>query len=107
MNLQHKIAKISALAMILALPLLLSGCGSKPAPVPAQNTNTPIDQTSGNNGGLTPADQASGTEPLDNAPQNVKEIKNDADINNILNNLNSDDKSNNIKSVDENDINQF
>lgn len=105
MKLQTNTAKFFALAMILALPLFLAGCG--PKPVATDNNNGTIDSTAGQNTGLTPSDESTGTVPSGDEPQNVRTINNDADIENILNNLNSDDKSKDVKTVDENDINQF
>ena len=109
MTLKAEIAKISALAMILALPLVLAGCGPKPAPVPTDNANAPIDQTTGQNG-LAPAEPTNSSDTsqnlFDNAPQSDKEIKSDADIEDILNNIDKD-SGKTIKEVDDSDLNNF
>lgn len=106
MALKVKAAKIFALAMILALPLVLSGCGKKAVPA-SDNSDAPLDQTSGQ-GGLAPAGEAiDGSGNLfDNSPQSGKEIKNDADIEDILNNIDKEGGKT-LQDVDDSDLNNF
>ena len=99
-------AKIFALAMILALPLVLSGCGKKAVPA-SDNANAPLDQTSGQSG-LTPAGEAiDGSGNLfDNSPQSGKQIKSDADIEDVLNNIDKEGGKP-LQDVDDSDLNSF
>jgi len=100
-------AKILALAMVLALPLLLAGCGKKAAPTAPQNTNAPIDQSAGQSG-LTPADEGlDGSGNLfNNVPPSNREIKTDADIEDILNNIDKEDNRT-LQDVDDSDLYNF
>ena len=108
MRLSNKLAKVSALAMILALPLLLAGCGPQKPPIaPPPDTTGPIDQTNGTTTGLTPSEESTDTGRFDTGPQTDGQIKTNDDVEKVLNSPQAGDKSDQINSINDSDINNF